>query len=278
MSAPSPIRLLVSDIDGTLVTRDKRLTEGVLAAARALREAGIRLALVSARPAHGMDMLLEPLGIDTPRAGLNGGEILSPDGSLLESVFIEPEAAQAALDMLETHGIDAWIFGEGRWYIRNPQGGYVEHEQHAIRMTPTVVRDFTPFTTIAGKIMGSTTDYPKLERVAIEMDAALGDVLNAHRSQPYYLDITHPRANKGEAALTLARLLGVEPEEMACIGDMPNDIAMLKVAGLAIAMGNAEEAVQAHAHVVTRTNEEDGWAYAVREFVLPRAPANGEVV
>jgi hydroxymethylpyrimidine pyrophosphatase-like HAD family hydrolase len=89
------------------------------------------------------------------------------------------------------------------------------------------------------------------------------------RSQSYYLDITHARANKGTAALALARLLGVAAEEMACIGDMPNDLPMLDVAGLAIAMGNATDDVKARAHAVTDDNDSDGWARAIERFVLP---------
>ncbi len=89
------------------------------------------------------------------------------------------------------------------------------------------------------------------------------------RSQSYYLDITHARANKGTAAVSLARLLGIAPRDMACIGDMPNDLPMFDVAGLSIAMGNAPDEVKARAHEVTADNDSDGWALAVERFVLP---------
>ena len=93
-----------------------------------------------------------------------------------------------------------------------------------------------------------------------------------HRSSDYYLDITHPEATKGHATRLLAEKMGVPLGEVACIGDMKNDIPMLSIAGLAIAMGNAREEVSAHAHYRTRGHDEDGWAEAMKKFVLPLAP------
>ena len=273
---PSPrIRLLVSDIDGTLVTSTKQVTDRALQAVGDLREAGIQLALVSSRPARGMDMFLKPLGIDTPRAGLNGGEILAPDGTLLAQIALDPDVARRVIEALDEHGVESWVFAAGEWLLRNGQGAYVEKERRAVRIEPTLVRDFEGYYHQIGKIMGSTTDFHLLERVEINLQTMFGDDVNAHRSQMYYLDVTHPDANKGNAALRLAELLGVPVEEMACIGDMGNDIAMLDIAGLAIAMGNGTEEVKQAAHFVTETNEQEGWALAVERLLLPRAPGEG---
>ncbi len=273
------VRLLVSDIDGTLVTPDKQLTGRALDAAQALRDAGIQLALVSSRPARGMDMLLRPLGIDTPRAGLNGGEILAPDGRLLAHASLDPDVARRVVEALDEHGVEAWVFAAGEWLVRGgrgPQtgGAYAARERRAVQMEPVEVQDFDAHYHQIGKIMGSTADYHLLERVEINLQTMFGDGVNAHRSQLYYLDVTHPDANKGRAALRLAELLGVAADEMACIGDMGNDIAMLEVAGLAIAMGNATAEVVEAAHFVTDTNEREGWAVAVEQLILPRSAGN----
>lgn len=276
--APSErIRLLVSDIDGTLVTGTKQVTPRALRAVHSLREAGIQLALVSSRPAHGMDMLLEPLGIDTPRAGLNGGEIMAPDGRLLAQIALDPDAARRVVESLDEHGVEAWVFADGEWLIRaGHQGAYVEKERRATHLDPVVVKDFESHYHKIGKIMGSTTDFHLLERVEINLQTMLGNIVNAHRSQQYYLDVTHPDANKGHAALHLAKLLGVPAGEMACIGDMANDIAMLDIAGLAIAMGNGTAEVKEAAHYTTETNEQEGWALAVEQLILPRASGDAE--
>ena len=269
---PGQIRLVVTDIDGTLVTRDKRLTPRVLAAAEALRRAGVKLALVSSRPPRGMTMFLDPLGIDTPRAGFNGGEIVSPEGRLLEQLSIPDPSGRLAVEMLVTNHIDAWVFADDQWFITNPAGPYVPFEHKTVQIDPTVVPNFDDVIERASKIMGSTTDYRLLERVETEMMTGLGGAVAAHRSQDYYLDVTHPQARKDHALRRLARLLDVPVENTAALGDMANDSPMLRIAGLSVAMGNAPEDVQDAAMFVTGTNEQDGWADAIEQLVLPRAP------
>jgi hydroxymethylpyrimidine pyrophosphatase-like HAD family hydrolase len=107
--------------------------------------------------------------------------------------------------------------------------------------------------------------------------AALADQASVARSQPYYLDITHPLANKGIALSELARLLAVPREEIAVIGDGGNDIAMFERSGLSIAMGNAGPEVQQAADFVTDSNREDGFANAVERFILGRHRSNMRV-
>ncbi len=277
-AAPSGrIRLLVSDIDGTIIGPDKQLSPSTLASARRLREAGIMLCLASSRSVRGMQMYLGPLGIDTPAAGLNGGEIVAPDGSVLEQQSLDPQAARLAVETLTTNRIECWLFTGHQWVIRDPAGAFVPREQKAVRFEPTVVDSFEPFYDRIGKIMGATTDYPLLERIEIELGAMLAGQVSAHRSSPWYLDVTHPDANKGRAALRLAAILGVDRSELACIGDMDNDIAMLQAAGLGVAMGNAPAPVAEAAHFITASNAEDGWAQAVEELILPRAPKSSDL-
>jgi hypothetical protein len=95
--------------------------------------------------------------------------------------------------------------------------------------------------------------------------------VTAAASQPYYLDVTHPQANKGAVALDLAERYSLRPEEIATIGDQPNDILMFDHSGLSIAMGNADPEAKEAAEEISRSNEEDGFAYAVEHFVLPAA-------
>ena len=98
--------------------------------------------------------------------------------------------------------------------------------------------------------------------------AALGDHVSAWRSQPYYLDVTHPEANKGSVAQFLAARYELDVEAIATIGDMPNDVLMFAHSGLSIAMGNASDEVQKAARRVTGSNDDDGFAHAVEQFIL----------
>ena len=99
--------------------------------------------------------------------------------------------------------------------------------------------------------------------------------MSASCSQPYYVDVTHPDANKGFVARYLAASYKLSTEEIATIGDMPNDVLMFAHSGLSIAMGNAGPEVQRAARRVTKSNEEDGFAYAVEHFILPLAQGAG---
>ncbi|GAB0113873.1 Cof-type HAD-IIB family hydrolase [Acidisoma sp. C75] len=269
MTEAKPIRLVVSDVDGTLVRHDKSLHPETIKAAQELKAAGITLCLVSSRPPRGIEMFLEPLGITAPHAGFNGGQIVAGDNkTILDELAIPEEAARLAVSHMSAAGLDVWVYAGSGWYVRSPNGPYVAHEAEVTHNHFTVVDDFAPFLASANKIMSSSRDFDLVGRVEAELQERLGAEASVNRSSSYYCDVTHVDANKGHAALALARIAGVSAAEMACLGDMNVDIPMLKVAGLAIAMGNAAESVKAAADVVTGTNDESGWADAIRRYVL----------
>jgi hypothetical protein len=238
---------LLSDVDGTLVTGDKVLTEGASAAAVDLRRAGIGLALTSARPPRGMRMLVEPLDLRLPLAGFNGGLIVDPDFKVLESHPIDPKAAHEAVRLLRDSDLDLWVYTETAWFVTAQDGPHVAREAWIIKMQPVAAA------------------FAAAEAVVQEK---LGDTASATRSAPHFLDITHPNATKGFVVRSLSRRLGLPAGQIATIGDMPNDVLMFAESGFSIAMGNASDAVKARASAVTDTNEDDGFAKAVRRFLL----------
>lgn len=267
----APVRLVVSDVDGTLVTSTKALTPASVAAATRLREAGIALALVSSRPPRGMAAVAAGLGLTTPLAGFNGGSIVGADGRVLSARPVPEAAARIVLAALEQHGITVWVFADGEWLLREEDTEFVPLERRTVGFGPRVVEDFAPYLARAGKLVGASRDHALLAGCEAALRQELGAGAAVRRSQAYYLDVTHPEADKGHALLSLAGLCGVPPAEVACIGDMANDVPMFAVAGLAIAMGNAPPDVQAQAHAVTLGNDEDGFAAAVDRLILPRA-------
>ena len=264
-----PIRLVVSDVDGTLVRKDKTLHPETIKAAQELKAAGIVLCLASSRPPRGMEMYLEPLGITTPHAGFNGGQIVAADNkTILDELAIPEDAARLAVDHMSAAGLDVWVFAGNGWYVKGGNGPYVAHEAEVTRNTFTIVDDFSPYLATTNKIMSSSKDFDLVGRVEEELQATLHGQASVNRSSPYYCDVTHMDANKGHAALALAKIVGVTAEEMACLGDMNVDVPMLKIAGLSIAMGNAAESVKAASMVVTGDNDGPGWADAIRTYVL----------
>ena len=120
----------------------------------------------------------------------------------------------------------------------------------------------------AVKIVGVSDDLDLVARCERDAQAALGAEASAARSQPYYLDVTHPDANKGTVVMTLSKLLAVPAGEIATIGDMPNDVLMFRKGGLSIAMGNASPEVQAQADMATDSYDNEGFAKAIERFIL----------
>ncbi|HEY3694137.1 Cof-type HAD-IIB family hydrolase [Phenylobacterium sp.] len=273
-AAPAPPgAFLISDVDGTLVTPDKLLTEAAAAAVRSLRTAGVGFSLISSRPPRGMAALLSVLEVDKPFAAFNGGGVLGPDGEVIERLTVPVEAARMALALFDLRGIDSWVFARGEWWLRDPRGICTDRERRTVGFEPTAVTGFDSLLGEIDKLVGVSDDHDLLARVELEAQARLGGLAAAVRSQPYYLDVTHRDANKGHAVRAICRRLGLEKANLAVIGDMANDLSMFREAGFAVAMGQAPPAVRAAAAAVTGPNTEDGFAEAVRRYILPRAAA-----
>ena len=267
-----PVRLVVSDVDGTLVTPDKVLSPATIAAAQRLRNAGIPLALVSSRPPRGMVFLATELALSGPFGGFNGSSILTPDGALLEERFVPEPAVRTSIELLTERGVDVWLFAGDQWLINGQASRYdVAKERRTVRFDPTVVDDFEPYITRCGKIVGASSQFDLLAECEFELQTLLAGSASARRSQRYYLDVTNPGADKGTAARNFAEWHGVDIADVCAIGDQENDVPMFRVAGHSIAMGNAPPAVAAQARHLTASNEQDGWAAAIERFVLPAA-------
>ena len=267
------IALLVADVDGTLLTPEKALTRRARIAVRRLSLAGIDFTLVSSRPPRGMVDLVSALALKIPFAAFNGGALLDPDQRLIEAHRLPATVARAMLDLLARRGVDAWVFADGDWRLRNPAGPFVADHRRTVGFDPVTVVDFADVMDRIDKIVGVSDSPPRLAAVEAEARAQFHGRATINLSQICYLDITHLEANKGAAVLALCAKLGLDPRRAAVIGDMMNDVAMFQVAGLAIAMGQAPDAVRAGADNVTTSNGDEGFAHAVAQFILPRRPA-----
>jgi Cof subfamily protein (haloacid dehalogenase superfamily) len=265
---PFKCSAVISDVDGTLVTADKVLSAQTLAAAAELRSNGIAFSVISSRPPRGLRHLMTSLGIDAPIAGFNGGVLATADLAIISAHLLSPEVAHCAVDMLDARGVEVWVFSGQDWLLRHPDAPYVGLEERTVAFGPTIVDDFGPALAGAAKIVAVSTDFESLAQCEHELRAVLGEQASVVRSQPYYLDVTHPLANKGDALSNLAKLLQVPLAEVAAIGDGHNDVAMFARSGLSIAMGNASAEVQRAADFVTSGNSEDGFARAIERYIL----------
>jgi Cof subfamily protein (haloacid dehalogenase superfamily) len=263
------IRLLLADVDGTLVTQDKILTERAIAAVGKLNQAGMLFAITSGRPPRGMSMLVEPLGITTPIAAFNGGLFVRPDLSVIEQRVIPDDVTPEVIELLGSHGVDVWVYRGADWFVRDPHAPHVAREAWTVKFDPTPVDSFASVSDHVAKVVGVSDDYDAVQRAVDAVRERFGDHVSAAKSQPYYGDVTHPDANKGWVVRYLSKLYQIGLEEIATIGDQPNDVLMFAHVGLSIAMGNASPEVQRAARRVTTSNEDEGFANAVERFVMP---------
>ena len=271
MALAHEIRLLISDVDGTLVDDQKKLSDRNIEAARRLQAAGIGFTITSARPPRGMAMMFEPLGLALPVAGYSGGVVCETDLTVLQALTLPEEVARVTLEVMAAHGISPWVFVGNDWRITDPHGAHVEHEHYTIGYPATIVDAFTADLDAVAKIMGASDDAEAIGAAEAALREAVGDRAAVARSQAYYVDVTHKDANKGAIVDYFARRLGIDAEAIAVIGDQYNDLAMFRRAGFAIAMGNAPAEVQGEAHATTAGNNEDGFAMAVERYFLGEA-------
>jgi Cof subfamily protein (haloacid dehalogenase superfamily) len=264
-----PIRLFLADVDGTLVTNDKVLTDRAIAAVAKLKDAGILFAITSGRPPRGMSMLIEPLQLTTPIAAFNGGVYVHPDMSVIEQQVIPDDVTPTVIELLAAHNLDVWIYRGADWFIRDPKAPHVARETWTVKFDATVTGNFASISDGVAKVTGVSDDYDAVQKGVDAVRERFGDHVSAARSQPYYADVTNPHANKGEVAKYLSQAYQIPPEQIATIGDQPNDVLMFAHSGLSIAMGNASHEVQEAARRVTTSNEDEGFANAVERFVLP---------
>lgn len=263
---PNPIKLVVSDIDGTLITSNHELTEETRRVANELYDREITLTLASSRPPRSIAPLARALNLTTPYAAFNGATIVTTEGKVVSADGLSPSITSRVKALADEMGLDVWLYDDFDWYAPH-RNAFVEREEHTSGFGANLesyvdrLREKLNKLTVVGK--------PDLVAEAEkEIIKALGREVAASRSKPRFLDITAFDMHKGSAVSRLAALFKIPLEATAVIGDGPNDIEMFKQAGVSIAMGQAVDLVRANALYVTTSNDEEGWARGIEEYVL----------
>src|SRR5438874_360134 len=240
----------------------------------------------SGRPPRGMQMLVQPLSLTTPIAAFNGGLFVRPDLSVIEQHVLQHDVVEPVIAIIEARQLNVWIYRGIDWFVPERHGPHVDREEWTVKFPPAVVPDFTGKMDDVAKIVGVSDDLAAVakceEAVRVEFAHAIHSnqsnpsreaqsQVSAARSQPYYLDVTHPEANKGAVVLALSKMLAIPVEQIATIGDMPNDTTMFAKSGLSIAMGQSSDEVKSAATYVTTSSEEEGFANAVERYILGKA-------
>lgn len=264
------VRLLVLDVDGTVLTSEHSVAPATLRTIKKLRDAGVGVVLASSRGPAGLRPIISELEVTGFAIAYQGALIcrLAPDPTAPAEVITEARIPVPTAQTVfhEARGEDlsvGWHVGEA-WYVPEIDAA-VRREARITGQTP-IVTDIEKIREEPHKVLcvaGEPSMLPGLRRLA----GLLPGECAGHFSHRNYLEITRREADKATALEALGRRLGVGLTEMAAIGDGENDAAMLREAGLGIAMGQAPPAVKELADWVTESNDRDGIAAAVERLI-----------
>jgi Cof subfamily protein (haloacid dehalogenase superfamily) len=271
--AALPIALVISDIDGTLITSNHEIAESTRQAAMRLYERGIHLSLCSSRPPRSIRPLAETLALRSPFAAFNGALIVTADGEVKLRSTIPPAIIAHVKAVANDFGIGVWLYDEADWWVAG-YDAFVEREEHTSGFGPRIdgyderlKGDATKLTVVGKPELVAQAEQRLLTELASDISAS--------RSKPRFLDVTAHGIHKGSAVRRIASVFNVTPAQVAVIGDGPNDIEMFREAGISIAMGQGVDEVIAAARFITSSNDNDGWARGIEKYVLGAVQSAG---
>jgi Cof subfamily protein (haloacid dehalogenase superfamily) len=263
---PSPIALVISDIDGTLITSNHEVTEATKRAAAKLYERGIALSLASSRPPRSIVPLADALKLQGPFAAFNGALVVKRDGEVLARSIVSASTTAGIKHIADQFGIAVWVYDEVDWWAPR-RDAFVEREEHTSGFSARIEGYDKRIMSDVNKL--TVVGKPELVAQAEErVLAELGDQVSASKSKPRFLDVTAHGIHKGTVVVRLADLLKIPTDRVAVIGDGPNDIEMFKQAGVSIAMGQAVDEVKDAATYMTTSNDDEGWGRGIEQYVL----------
>lgn len=271
MQNKSKISLVMSDINGTLVTPANMLTERARKAIIQLNSSNVRFTLISSRPPYGLIPLAQELHLQEPMVAFNGGMLITPGGKSIEEYLLPAPLISDILDYFQKYSLSPRLHLRNCWLVKSLNQLHIDEEADTTGTKPTIVNDFSPYFEQILKITGVSDDMDAMTQCQAALQIRLVGQASVLCSQSYYLDITHPLANKGDALKRVAELQKIPKNEIAVIGDMPSDVPMFREAGLSIAMGNASIEVKQQADCITDTNLAEGFAKAMEHYILHQA-------
>lgn len=266
-------KLLVLDVDGTVLNRDKTITARTRAALLKVQQMGVRIVLASGRPTYGLMPLVKALDLGNYGGFIlsyNGGQIINAQsGEVLFERRINPEMLPYIEKKARKHGFSLFTYTEGDIVTTDPENEHIRQEAMLNNMQLRKEEEFSISVDFAPcKCMVVSDDEAALIALETHWRKRLNGALDVFRSEPYFLEVVPPAINKANTLGALVELLELKSEEVIAMGDGVCDVGMLQSAGLGIAMGNAPHSVKVCADMVTGTNDEDGVAQAIEKLIL----------
>lgn len=272
-------KLLVLDVDGTLLNDAREISKRTLATLRKVQQMGVRIMLASGRPTYGLLPLARQLELGTYGGFIlsyNGGQIISAThGEVLFEKRISPEMLPYLEKKAHKNGFAILTYDENRVVTTDTDNEHVRHEAEINGMVTdrqenfSIAIDFAPC-----KVMLVSDDEEALVGLEEHWRRRLAGVMDVFRSEPHFLEVVGCSVDKANSLAALMSRLNIQTEEVMALGDGVCDVTMLQLAGLGVAMGNAPDSVKRCADFVTLSNNEDGVAVAVEKAILAEVRLN----
>lgn len=264
-------KLLALDMDGTLLTTDKKVSKNTEAAIKAAEKKGVKIVLASGRPLDGLNRYLEELDLikgEDYVLSFNGGLVQNTRGKIVSKVCLKGNDLKNIYEISKKLNVNIHAFSAKDGLITPKTSQYTEYEatMNGIDIT---IKDFNEVDDNEDIIKVMMIDPQEILDPAIkELPSEIYEKYSVFKSAPYFLEFTHKEVDKGLGLKKLGEYLGIKQEEIIACGDAGNDLSMVKYAGLGVAMGNATEEIKQAANFITDSNDEDGIVKVIEKFIL----------
>jgi Cof subfamily protein (haloacid dehalogenase superfamily) len=262
-------RLLALDLDGTLLNSSLKLSDGNAAALQAALGAGVQVVLATTRWYELAKRTADRMGIVTPIISSNGARVTDPsDGSELLHLTVDGEAAQDIVTLADDRGWEMFTTVGAATYMKMRPGVIPEKLPAGLRVAERQSDHLGEAAPTCVLVFGNDAVLEIRDRFADRYGDRVRFSFNTPTNTPHYVVVTHPQAEKASALELACKRLGIAREHVLAMGDSESDLAMLRWAGLGVAMANSPDEVKKAALHVAPSNDEDGVAWAVEKFVL----------
>ncbi len=266
-------KLLVLDVDGTLLNTEKKISMRTQAALVKVQQMGVRVVLASGRPTYGLMPLVKTLELGNYGGFIlsyNGGQIINAqNGELLFERRINPEMLPYIEKKARKNGFSLFTYNQERIITTSIDNEHILGEAELNNMELIKEEEFSIAVDFAPcKCMVVSDNEEALIDLEDHWRRRLNGALDVFRSEPYFLEVVPPAINKANTLGALLEILELNSEEVIAIGDGVCDVSMLQLAGLGVAMGNAPDSVKICADMITASNDEDGVAVAIEKAIL----------
>lgn len=266
------IKLIALDLDGTLTNSRKIVTAHTREVLLKAGRAGVSIVLASGRPMLGVAPVAESMGLREVNSfvmAFNGGQIVNyHSGETINYANFNPGYIPEAVEFARHYGMPILTYSDSEIFSEGPADQWTHREEINNSIQLTFVEDLIRFVDFPIVKMMICGDPEALKLPEKEMAEHFDGRLDIYRAEPWFLELMPKGINKFAGVKMIADSLGLAPDEVMACGDADNDIPMLEYAGLGVAVANANERVKATADFISKSNDEDGVAFAVEKFVL----------